>query len=189
MEKKSFWSENKTAMKKMWATHFVMCIFGLMTYLPFNTQPDANGNKQAGWWLALFAGIVAILFMWYLIDLFIWEVGAKEQLSREANTMNGKKGFLIGLFVAIPDIVLGMLYIFFSYYSTYKWAQNPAYIISLVTVTWESMFAGLKATVFSGFFPPYYLIVSFVPVIFTGISYWLGTKQKAIIPRPKRKTE
>ena len=26
------------------------------------------------------------------------------------------------------------------------------------------------------FFPPYYLIVSFVPVIFTGFSYWMGTK-------------
>ena len=189
MEKKSFWSQNNKALKKLWATHFVMCIFGLMTYLPFNTEPDANGKVTAGWWLALFAGIVAILFLFYLIDLFIWEVGAKEQLSREADTMNGKKGFIIGLIVAIPDIVLGILYMFFSYYSTYEWAQNPAYIISLITVTWESMFAGLKATIFKGVFPPYYLIVSFVPVLFTGFSYWMGTKQKAIIPRPKRKSE
>jgi hypothetical protein len=190
MEKKSFWSENKQAMKKLWATHFVMCIFGLMTYLPFNTKIDENGNKPAGWWLALFACIIAILFMWYIIDLFIWEVGAKDQIrGQEANTMNGFKGFVLGLIVAIPDFILGALYTFFWYYQEYIWAKNPAFIISLITGTWESMFMGIKATLLDNGFPFYFLITPFIPVIFTGISYLLGTKEKSFIPRPKRKAD
>lgn len=179
--KKGFFSIYKKDIWKLFTTHFVMMLFGLMIYLPWNQ------NKEYGRILAVVGSAIAVLFYAYLIDLHLWETGARDYInsSSRGTKMNLWTGVLLGLITEIPSFILGALLNFFVMYHTYEWAVNACYITELITKTWEAPFMGFQRILFPDFYW-YFLMTPFIPVIFSGVSYLLGAKNIVIIPRPKK---
>ena len=183
-QKNSFFSIYKKDIFKLFTTHFVMALFGLMIYLPWNQE------KEYGKILAVVCSFIAILFYAYLVDLHIWDLGAKDYLnsSSRGTKINYWTGVLLGLVAAIPSFVLGLLLNFFVMFQTYEWAINACYLTELITKTWEAPFMGIQRILFPDFYW-YYLITPFIPVLFSGLAYFLGAKNIIVIPRPKRSKE
>ena len=189
MEKKSFFKDNKKNIGKLLTTHGVIAVFGLMVTLPW-------GVTQLGNIMVMVCSILSVLFYSYLIDLHIWDVGATDALnSKSRNTkLDILKGLKLGLIVSIPSFICGILLVFFSYYQTYEWAVNGHIIMKYITKTWEAMFLGLQTTIlpdatFEQSYSLFYLFTPLYPILVTCVSYILGTKNIAIIPRPKRNRE
>lgn len=189
MEKNSFFKDNKKHLWKLLTTHFVMAIFGLMVTLPW-------GMTQLGNTMVLICGILTVLFYTYLIDLHIWDVGATDYLnsSSRGTKLDVLRGFKLGLIASIPSFIFASLLVFFSYYQTYEWAVNGHIIMKYITKTWDAMFLGLQTTIlpdasYEQTYAWFYLIAPIYPIIVTGLSYILGTKNIAVIPRPKRNKE
>lgn len=166
---------------KLVVTHFIMAIFGLMVYLPIGAQTEKTKI------ISLAFGVLTLVFYYYLIDLHMWNIGAKDRIRTRANNepFSAWKGFITGLYAAIPDFVLGVLYVVFWCYRSYKWAANPCYIFSLLTGTWEGMFLGIKASIVD--FPWFFLITPFIAAGFAGFSYFCGSKEFTLIRRPETK--
>ena len=130
---------------KLIQTHIVMMIFGVMVYLPVGVETK---SRQI---LTLIFSIFTIIFYYYLIDLYMWDVGARDAVSaRGAGTKPSPlKGFVAGLFAAIPDLVLGILFLVFNTLREFSEA-NTGYnvanlVFALITQTWEGMFMGVRA--------------------------------------------
>lgn len=181
MNVKAFLSKYKKDIGKLFTTHFIIAVFGLMVYLPWDQ------TKDYGKTLAIISSVVAILFYYYLIDLQIWDRGALDKLNSDSRKepLNLMTGLFLGLIAAIPSFVFGIIYNILWQYQTYEWAANPAYIFSLITGTWEGAFLGIKVVALPNF-PYFFLMTPFIPVLFTMISYILGAKNIVIIPRPKK---
>lgn len=189
MEKTNFFKDNKKNIFKLLTTHFVMCIFGLMVTMPW-------GMTKLGNIMVVVCSIFSILFYAYLIDLHIWDVGATDALNAASRgtKLDKLKGLKLALIVSIPTIIISGLLVFFSYYQTYEWAVNGHIILKYIEKTWDSMFLGIQ----SAFIPDadypilfswFYLLTPLYTMLVTGLSYYLGTKNIVIIPRPKRDKE
>lgn len=172
---------------KLIQTHIVMMIFGVMVYLPVGVETK---SRQI---LTLIFSIFTIIFYYYLIDLYMWDVGARDAVSaRGAGTKPSPlKGFVAGFFAAIPDLVLGILFLVFNTLREFSEA-NTGYnvanlVFALITQTWEGMFMGVKmALIGKSGGAWFYLVTPFIAAAFAGFSYICGTVEFTIIPRPKK---
>ena len=182
-------SEAKNLIGKLIQTHAVMMIFGMMVYLPIGVETPTRRT------ITLIIGIITMLFYYYLIDLFMWDVGAKDALQVNAGTKPSfnAKGLVAGLFAAIPDFILGLLHCIFYINREYKGFSSLNTIFTLITRTWEGAFTGFERALFGTgasasdtSFVWFYLITPFIAAAFAGFSYYCGTKEFTIIPRPKK---
>lgn len=182
-------SEAKQHVGKLIQTHAVMMIFGMMVYLPIGIETPTRRT------ISLLIGIVTMLFYYYLIDLYLWDVGAKDALRVKAGSQPDfkSKGLWAGLIAAIPDLILGILHAVFYLNRSYKGFNSLNTIFTLITRTWEGAFTGFERAVFGTgasasetSFVWFYVITPFIAAAFAGLSYYCGTKEFTIIPRPKR---
>lgn len=180
---------SKPYIGKLMQTHAVMMIFGMMVYLPVGI--DTPTRKYA----SLLIGIVTIAFYYYLIDLFMWDVGAKDAVRVRAGSQSpyALKGFVAGLFAAIPDLILGVLHCIFYVNREYEGFQSLNTVFTLITRTWEGAFCGFERAVFGSVesasissFVWFYAMTPFIAAAFAGFSYYCGTKEFTVIPRPKK---
>lgn len=182
MKFKEFMSEIRPDIGKLVQTHVLMMIFGIMVYLPIGVETD---NRRL---ITFLVSILTVSFYYYLIDLYMWDVGAKDGIRVRAESAAPRvwRGFAAGLFAAIPDLILGIFYVIFYFYRSYSPTSALLnYIFTLVTRTWEGMFFGFSQSVFGPSFVWFYLITPFIAAAFAVISYYCGTKEFTIIPRPK----
>ena len=185
MKFKRFFRENSYMMVKLLVTHLCMTIFGIMVFMPFSEQ------NQTERFFALALSVCSVVFYIYLIHIQIWDVGAKDSIDIEAHKRkkNPAKGFIIGLISSPPGILLGIAHVVLWYFRVYSQALSKAYIIvALINSLWEGMFLGIKNVVFGKSFIYFFLIVPFLPAVFTGISYLIGLKQWRLF-KPKAKTK
>ena len=184
MESKSFIKNIGGDVWKLIQTHIIMMIFGLMVYLPVGVETPTKRT------LTLIFSICTIIFYYYLIDLYMWDVGAKDSISAKGNGENPilVKGFVTELFAAVPDFVFGLLYFIFNYFREYSTAMTSLNtVFSMLSQTWEAMFFGIKMVIFGGNSGGwFYLLTPFIAAAFAGISYYCGTKEFTLIPRPKK---
>ena len=184
MENKSFVKSIGGDVWKLIQTHIVMMIFGVMVYLPVGVETE---NRRI---LTLIFSLLTAVFYYYLIDLYMWDVGARDAVSaRGADTKpNSLKGFVAGLFAAIPDFILGLAFFIINHYREYSDGLAAANgILALITQTWEGMFMGIKMSLIGktgGAW--FYLVTPFVAAAFAGFSYICGTREFTVIPRPKK---
>ena len=174
---KEFFSENGYIAVKMLIVHIAISIFGLMIYLPFD---EIKTNPTEHLLCGLF-GVFSIVFYFFMIYDKIWDVGAKDsmRISGGKSAVKPWKGFLIGLVAAIPDFILCYIYIFFWYFQSYEWAASSGVIFSFIAVLWEGMFMGITAWLDA---PIVFAIAPFCTVLFSGVSYVLGTKDIRLLP-------
>lgn len=169
---------------KLIQTHIVMMIFGVMVYLPVGVETK---SRQI---LTLIFSIFTIIYYYYLIDLYMWDVGARDAVSaRGAGTKPSPlKGFVAGLFAAIPDLVLGIAFFVLNHFREYSDGLSAANgVFALITQTWEGMFMGVKmALIGKSGGAWFYLVTPFIAAAFAGFSYICGTVEFTIIPRPKK---
>ena len=183
MKIKRFFRENGYMIVKLLVTHLCMSIFGIMVYMPFKTE------STTGRFFCLALGICSLTFYIYLIHIQIWKENTKDRndIAAQKRRKSPFKGFLIGLIAATPDIILGVAYVVLWYFREYSQGLSKAYItVALINSLWEGMFLGIKSIVFGSNFAYYFLIVPFVPAIFTELSYLIGLKQWKLF-KPKRK--
>ena len=186
--------ENKSLIKsiggdvwKLIQTHIVMLIFGVMVYLPVGAETESRRI------LTVVFSILTVIFYYYLIDLYMWDVGARDAVSaRGAGTKpNIFKGFIAGLFAAIPDMVLGIAFFIINHYREYSDGLSAANgVFALITQTWEGMFMGIKMSLIGksgGAW--FYLVTPIIAAALAGFSYFCGTKEFTVIPRPKKAKE
>ncbi len=174
---KEFFSENGYIAVKMLIVHIAISIFGLMLFLPFDEVKTSPTER-------LFCGLLgvfSVLFYFFMIYDKIWDVGAKDaiRISGGKSAADPWKGFLIGLVASIPDFILCYTYVFFWYFQSYEWAASPGVIFSFIAVLWEGMFMGLTAWIKA---PVVFAIAPFCTIIFSGFSYFLGTKDIRLLP-------
>ena len=181
MSIKEFYKENGFLVFKLIVMHVVMAIFGLMTYLPFNTETHAGSA------LVLISGIITMCFYYYLIRTTLWGIGASDHISSDAGRRKAMplKGLYISLTAAIPDFLLCYIYVFFRFYESYEWAAAPAAVTGLITSLWEGAFLSVVHGIFNNS-QLFFLAVPFIPVIFATLAYWLGTKEFSLFPQKKK---
>ena len=174
---------------KLIQTHAVMMLFGMMVYLPIGVETPTRRT------VTLIIGVITMLFYYYLIDLFIWDKGAQDAIRVRSGTQPTfvLKGFLAGLLAAIPDFILGLLHCIFYINREYKGFGSLNTVFTLITRTWEGAFTGFERAVFGTgasasdtSFVWFYLITPFIAAAFAEFSYYCGTKEFTIIPRPKK---
>lgn len=202
MKIKEFMSETRHDVWKLIQTHVVMMIFGVMVYMPIGIESDKRRL------LSFVFGLLTAIFYYYLIDLYMWDIGAKDAIRVKSGTLPNRpwKGFVTGLFAAIPDLVLGILFCIFHALREYGAGYGLAnYIFTLATRTWEGMFVGLEMSIFGTVtqvvsegvtqtlvdvsFGGAYIITPFIAAAFAGFSYYCGTKEFTVIPRPRKKAK
>ncbi len=184
MENKSFIKNIGGDVWKLIQTHIVMMIFGVMVYLPVGVE---NESRKA---LTLIFSICTIIFYYYLIDLYMWDIGAKDAICAKGagEKPNLLKGYVTGLFAAVPDFILGLAFFIINHYREYSDGLAAANgVFALITQTWEGMFMGVKmALIGTSGGAWFYLITPFAAAAFAGFSYFCGTKEFTLIPRPKK---
>lgn len=186
---KEKFTEAKPHVGKLIQTHAVMMLFGMMVYLPIGIETPTRRT------FTLIIGIITMLFYYYLIDLYMWDVGARDALKVNAGTQPSfiTKGLFAGLIAAIPDLILGILHSVFYINRSYKGFESLNTIFTLITRTWEGAFTGFERAVFGTgasasetSFVWFYVMTPFIAAAFAGFSYFCGTKEFTIIPRPKK---
>lgn len=174
---KEFFSENGYVAVKMLIVHIAISIFGLMLYLPF----DEVQTSRTEFLLCGLFGVFSVIFYFFMIYDKIWDLGAQDGIKTAGGRSPASpwKGFLIGLIAAIPDFIICYVYVFFWYFQSYEWAASPGVIFSFIAVLWEGMFIGLTAWIKA---PIVFAIAPFCTVLFSGFSYFLGTKDIRLLP-------
>ena len=186
---KNFFTENARIIGKLIRTHLVMTIFGLMVFIPFNLD---NGSMQV---FLLIGSIVAVLLYLFLIDVDMWYLGAEDAIKSRATGKkpSAAKGFLIGLTAQLPSVILGILYSVFSmlyaYYMAYPSGDTFAggkIVTWLLTFIWDGMYLGIERILLGGTVPLFYLLIPLLPISFTGLTYYLGTKESKFLKPPEK---
>jgi len=186
---KNFFLENARIIGKLIRTHLVMTIFGLMVFIPFNLD---NGSMQV---FLLLGSIAAVLLYLFLIDVDMWYLGAEDAIKSRATGKkpSASKGFLIGLAAQLASVILGILYAVFSmlyaYYMAYPSGETFAggkIITWLLTFIWDGMYLGIERILLGGTVPLFYLLIPLLPIGFTGLTYYLGTKESKFLKPPEK---
>ena len=186
---KNFFLENARIIGKLIRTHLVMTIFGLMVFIPFNLD---NGSMQV---FLILGSIAAVLLYLFLIDVDMWYLGAEDAIKSRATGIrpSASKGFLIGLAAQLPSVILGILYSVFSmlyaYYMAYPSGEKFAagkIVTWLLTFIWDGMYLGIERILLGGTVPLFYLLIPLLPIGFTGLTYYLGTKESKFLKPPEK---
>ena len=186
---KNFFLENARIIGKLIRTHLVMTIFGLMVFIPFNLD---NGSMQV---FLILGSIAAVLLYLFLIDVDMWYLGAEDAIKSRATGIrtSASKGFLIGLAAQLPSVILGILYSVFSmlyaYYMAYPSGEKFAagkIVTWLLTFIWDGMYLGIERILLGGTIPLFYLLIPLLPICFTGLTYYLGTKESKFLKPPEK---
>ncbi|MCQ2435503.1 MAG: hypothetical protein MJ101_01210 [Clostridia bacterium] len=180
---------NRHVIGKLILTHLVMTIFGTMVFLPF-------GNLSASGALFLgCAGAVALIFYIYLIDVDVWYAGAEHKLRADAGKSrpNILAGFAVGFIAALPDIVIGALFVvfqlLFDYYESYPSGivyQGILSVIQMINLLWSGMYMGIEYALLGTMSCWYHLAVPIIPITFTGIFYALGYSGSSFLKPPSK---
>lgn len=174
---------------KLIRTHLVMTIFGLMVFIPFNTD-DASMRA----FLILGSVAATILFL-FLIDVDMWYIGAEDKLRVDANRAKPTplKGFLIGFMAELPSVIIGIAYavisVLYTYYRAYpsgSFFAGAKIILWVINMLWNGMYLGTEYLCFGGGVPLFYLLIPLLPIIFSGVTYLLGFIDSPLLKPPSK---
>ncbi len=102
-----FFKENSYDIVRLYINQFGITVFALMLYF------SASIVKADDWTLTLYLLVSAFstLFFYVLIYFAAWEFGAKDRIRIDAGRMvyNKYKGLFLGIFAAVPNLVLSLL--------------------------------------------------------------------------------
>lgn len=174
---------------KLIRTHLVMTLFGLMVFIPFNLD-DASMRA-----FLLIGSVAAIILFLFLIDVDMWYIGAEDKLRVDAGRMKATpmKGFVLGFLAELPSIVLGVAYavisMLYAYYQAYPSGQSlgaAKLILWVINFLWNGMYLGLERLCFGGGVPLFYLLIPLLPILFSGITYFLGLIGSPLLKPPAK---
>ncbi len=175
MKFKEFWSRYKGYVAKLLTTRIALVVFSIVCISPLLVM-DTQGNESTINTILILATIAVFAFYYFLIHSQLWTLGAKNKISADGGrmTLNPLAGLYMGLLASIPSFLLNILYIstwFFRDYAGFKKVNQIAAILEFLV---DAPALGLRFVLNSPFA---YLAASILPVLFAGISYFLGTKE------------
>ena len=104
--------ENSYDIIRLYVNQLGIMIFSMLLY----TSVGSIENEKISSTLGLIVSIFSICFYLVLIYYVMWEIGAKDKIRIDGGRMEpcGHKGFVMGLFANVPNLILGVLTVVFA---------------------------------------------------------------------------
>lgn len=197
----TIFKENSYDIVRLYINQIGIMIFSLFLYSAIAGIEDDSLFST----LRILVSVLSILFYFVLVYNIVWEIGAKDKIKAESGkyTYNIFKGGIISLFANVPNFVLALLStIFFGFYKIFgeKWIVDTAGVVFAITKLHASMFMGLIQGITAS--PPVtdpaavvsdslvesilFFVLPIASILFTQLSYWLGTKEFRIFGTSKK---
>ncbi len=175
MKFKDFWSRYKGDIFKLLTTRIALAVFSIVCISPLLVM-DIQSNESTINMILILASIAVFAFYYYLIHSQLWTVGAKNKISADGGRMklNPLAGLYMGLLASAPSFILNIINIITFFYKDYAGYKSVHGVTAILELFWDAPAIGLfyvTATPFA------YLAASFLPALFAGLAYFLGTKE------------
>ena len=79
-----------------------------------------------------------------------------------------------------------MLYAYYMAYPSGEKFAAGKIVTWLLTFIWDGMYLGIERILLGGTVPLFYLLIPLLPIGFTGLTYYLGTKESKFLKPPEK---
>lgn len=184
---RSYIKDNLYLVTNQLLNQFGTAIMGLI----LSAAVGMSGNK----WLIICATLFTIIFYMVVQYTSLWDAGARDIIRVEGKRLPYRPyaGFVMSLFSAIPNFILGILIVIGTIFSStdgsfgYEWAGNMCTVAKSIALFWESMYNGL-IQLYSPNNPWIYMLIPIPAMLAAGLGYYAGMKNFLII-RVKKKSK
>ncbi len=184
MKFKEFWSRYKGDVAKIYTTRLALAVFSIVCISPLFVMEEKTDKTSLNLFVLL-ASVAVFAFYYFLINSQLWTVGAKNKISADGGRMklNPLSGFYIGLLGSVPNLLLNIVYISTWFYKDYAGFKKVNQITAILEFLLDAPATGIRFV----FDTPFaYLASSLLPILFAGISYYLGTKEFKLFRSSKK---
>ena len=177
MNFKEFWSRYKGDIGKLFTTRIALAVFSIVCISPLLVLDTQGGNQSTVNGILILASIFVFAFYYYLIRTQLWTLGAKNKISADGGRMklNPLAGLYMGLIASAPSLIINVVNIFTYFYKDYAGFRGVHQVTAILEVFWDAPALGIVCA--TGGSPFGYLAASILPALFTGLAYFLGTKE------------
>ncbi len=184
MNFKEFWSRYKGEIGKLYTTRLALAVFSIVCISPLLVI-NTEGNESTVNIILILASIAVFAFYYFLIHSQLWNVGAKNNISAQGKRMKlcPLAGLYMGLLASAPSFILNILNIITFFYKDYAGYKGVHAVTAMLELFWDAPAIGLYYVTQTPFA---YMAASVLPVLFAGLSYFLGTKEFRLFPASKR---
>lgn len=172
-----FWKTYRREVTKLLTTHFALSVFGIVCASPFLLIQNGQTKTFAGYAVSIFT----FAFYYYLVRTQMWPLGAKAHLSEKK--ISPASGFLLGLFASVPSLICNILYFVGYIYQDYEGFSDLHSVMALIEAVWDAEALGFRIAANS---PYAYLTASLLPILFSGIAFYFGTKEFSLFGVPRK---
>ena len=180
--------ENSYDIVRLYINQLGIMIFSTLLY----TAIGSFENNRLFNALSIFVSLFATGFYLVLINYVVWEIGAKDKIRVDGGRAEpcSLKGLVMGLFANIPNLVLGILTIFFLMLSVLTGNESVSsvfYLFNLIMRFHASMYMGvITQAVPTGISMEFlieailFTVIPLISVLVTHFAYYLGSKDKKL---------
>ncbi len=175
MKFKEFWQRYKKEVFKLLVTHIALAVFSIMCTSPLMVL-DMNQSGSSISSIIVIASVFVFGFYYYLVHSHLWTLGAKNKIAADGGrlVLNPYAGFWMGFLSSIPSLILNIVYIGTSFWRDYAGVSKVFTTSAVLEALWDAPALGIRIVTGSPFA---YLASSLLPIVFAGVSYYLGTKE------------
>lgn len=176
MKFSEFWKTYRADVTKLLTTHFALSVFGILCASPFLIIQTAEVRAFACIAISTFT----FIFYYYLVRNQMWTVGAKAKLSGKTSPLTG---FYIGALASVPSLLFNIVLIVASIFRDYEGISSLYSVMVLTELVWDGEALGYFLV---GRSPYVYLTASLLPILFSGLTFFLGTKEFSLFGAPRK---
>lgn len=176
MKFKEFFKTYRADITKLLTTHFALSVFGILCASPFLILqlPEVRAL------ICIAVSTFTFVFYYYLVRNQLWQTGARDRLMKKTSPLTG---LYIGLLSSAPSLLLNIVLIVSSIYRDYEGISSLYNVMVLAELVWDGEALGYFLV---GRSPYVYLSASLLPVLFSALTYYFGTKEFSLFGAPRK---
>lgn len=179
MKFKDFWKNYRREVAKLLTTHFALAVFGILCASPFLIIENSRTKAFAGFAVSIFT----FAFYYYLVRTQIRRVGEVAKPSPGKKYASALPGLYMGILASLPSFLCNFLYFLAYMYQDYADFKTLHAVMALIEAVWDAEALGLRIATGSPFS---YLAASVLPMLFTWLAFYLGTRGISLFGKPNR---